>query len=97
VHALFKQMVATHRPALDIESVATGEHWYGTRAHELKLVDAIETSDDYLHRAASDADLFHVAYKAHVTLQQRVLSAISSGADELVAWVAQRDRQGRFP
>ena len=97
VHTLFKQMVATHRPALDIESVATGEHWYGTRAHELKLVDAIETSDDYLHRAASDADIFHVAYKAHVTLQQRVLSAISSGADELVAWVAHRDRQGRFP
>lgn len=97
VHVLFKQMVAVHRPALDIEAVATGEHWYGSRAHELKLVDAIETSDDYLHRAAEEADVFRVCYKAHVTLQQRVLSAISSGADELVAWVAQRDRQGRFP
>ncbi len=97
VHTLFKQMVTAHRPSLDIEAVATGEHWYGSRAHELQLVDVIETSDDYLHRAAAGADLYHVRYKAHVTLQQRVLSAISSGADEVAAWVSQRDRQGRFP
>ncbi|MEZ5564780.1 MAG: protease SohB [Gammaproteobacteria bacterium] len=97
VHNLFKQMVTAHRPALDIEAVATGEHWYGSQAHGLNLVDAIETSDDYLQRAAEDADLFRVCYKAHVTLQQRVLSTISSGADELAAWLSQRDRQSRFP
>ena len=52
IHQLFKAVVTTHRPALDIEAVATGEHWYGTRALELKLVDAVENSDDYLHREA---------------------------------------------
>jgi len=26
--------------------VATGEHWYGTRALERKLIDIIQTSDD---------------------------------------------------
>ncbi|MDH4023101.1 MAG: protease SohB [Gammaproteobacteria bacterium] len=97
VHALFKQMVTTHRPALDVEAVATGEHWYGSRALELKLVDAIETSDDYLHRSAESADLYRVSYKARPTLQQRVLSAIRSGADEVAAWVLQRDRDARFP
>ena len=61
IHALFKQVVTTHRPALDIEAVATGEHWYGSRALELKLVDAVETSDDYLHRAAESADLYRRA------------------------------------
>jgi len=97
VHALFKQMVTTHRPALDVEAVATGEHWYGSRALELKLVDAIETSDDYLHRLADNADLYRLSYKARPTLQQRVLSAVRSGADELAGWVSQRDRDARFP
>jgi serine protease SohB len=97
VHALFKQVVSTHRPALDIEAVATGEHWYGSRALELNLVDALETSDDYLQRAAESADLYRVRYRARPTLQQRVLSAIRSGADEAAAWMSQRDRDGRFP
>ena len=97
VHALFKQVVTTHRPALDIEAVATGEHWYGSRALELNLVDAVETSDDYLQRAAESADLYKVTFKARPTLQQRVLAALRSGADEAAAWMSQRDQDGRFP
>jgi serine protease SohB len=97
VHALFKQVVTTHRPALDIEAVATGEHWYGSRALELKLVDVVETSDDYLQRAAESSDVYRVSYRAKHTLQQRVLSAIRSGADEAASWVSQRDVDGRFP
>ncbi len=97
IHDLFKQVVTTHRPSLDIEAVATGEHWYGSRALELKLVDAVETSDDYLHRAAESADLYRVHYKARPTLQQRVLSAVRAGADEAAAWLSQRDQDGRFP
>lgn len=97
IHALFKQVVTTHRPALDIEAVATGEHWYGSRALDLKLVDAVETSDDYLHRAADSADLYRVHYRARPTLQQRVLSAVRAGADEIAAWMSQRDQDGRFP
>ncbi|MEO7387489.1 MAG: protease SohB [Gammaproteobacteria bacterium] len=97
IHALFKQVVTTHRPDLDIEAVATGEHWYGSRALEKKLVDAVETSDDYLHRAADAADLYRVRYRARATLQQRVLAAVRAGADEVAAWVSQRDREGRFP
>lgn len=97
VHALFKQVVATHRPVLDVEAVATGEHWYGTRALDLRLVDALETSDDYLHRASESSDLYRVHYRARPTLQQRVLTAVRAGADEAAAWLAQRDRDGRLP
>jgi serine protease SohB len=97
IHALFKQVVTTHRPAIDIEAVATGEHWYGSRALELKLVDALETSDDYLQRAAESADLYRLHYKARPTLQQRVLSAVRAWADEAATWLSQRDQDGRFP
>jgi len=47
-HKLFKSFVTENRPQLEIEMVATGEHWYGTRALERKLIDIIQTSDDYL-------------------------------------------------
>ena len=96
VHALFKNMVASHRPALDIEAVATGEHWYGTQAKELGLVDALETSDDYLIRAMESADLYHVSFHAKPTLQQRVLSAMRVTVDEAALWLSQRNQESRF-
>ena len=96
VHTLFKNMVASHRPTLDIDRVATGEHWYGTQAQELGLVDALETSDDYLIRAMESADLFHVSFHARPTLQQRVLSAMRATADEAALWLSQRNQEGRF-
>ena len=57
-HSLFKQFVAEHRPQVVLEQVATGEHWYGRRAMELKLADELITSDDYLLKASADADLY---------------------------------------
>jgi ClpP class serine protease len=40
--------LSTDAPGLDIEQVATGEHWYGVQALEKGLVDAVETSDELL-------------------------------------------------
>ena len=34
-HQLFKHFVSEHRPQLDIDKIATGEHWYGTQALDL--------------------------------------------------------------
>ncbi|KYK93433.1 protease SohB, partial [Aggregatibacter actinomycetemcomitans] len=38
-HQLFKQFVAQNRPHLDLDKVATGEHWFGQQALNLNLVD----------------------------------------------------------
>ncbi len=61
-HELFKRFVATHRPALDMARIATGEHWFATEALDLKLVDAIQTSDDYLLTATAEADVYHLRF-----------------------------------
>lgn len=61
-HRLFKEFVQQHRPQVDIAEVATGEHWYGQRALDLRLVDTIQTSDDYLREARANADLYAVSY-----------------------------------
>lgn len=47
-HLLFKQFVHEMRPSLDIDRVATGEHWYGRQALTLGLIDRISTSDDLI-------------------------------------------------
>jgi serine protease SohB len=73
IHELFKNQIREHRPQVDIERVATGEHWYGIRALDLKLVDELKTSDDLLLDAAKDFDLYHVAYKRRRGWQERVL------------------------
>jgi serine protease SohB len=78
VHVLFKAQVAAQRPQVDIEHIATGEHWYGTQALALKLVDEIRTSDDFLLEAAADSDLYHIAFKRHRRLMERVLGGAES-------------------
>lgn len=48
VLVLFKAFVSEHRPKLDIDSVATGEVWFGQDALKQNLVDELKTSDDVL-------------------------------------------------
>jgi serine protease SohB len=73
-HRLFKDFIQEHRGALDIAAVSTGEYWYGARALELKLVDELRTSDDYLMEASATADLYEVAYTSPKPLSARLLS-----------------------
>ncbi|TXH03941.1 MAG: protease SohB [Nevskiaceae bacterium] len=71
-HALFKAFVIENRPTLDIEKVATGEHWFGTRALSLRLVDEIKTSDDYLLDRSREADIYEVKYRRRQSLSDRL-------------------------
>ena len=97
VHDLFKRMVAQNRPQLDVEAVSTGEHWYGTRALELNLVDEIGASDDYLMAAIETADVFHVTYRAKHSLQEKLLAAVRAAADQVDLWLAGRQRESSLP
>ncbi|MDX1403939.1 MAG: protease SohB [Woeseiaceae bacterium] len=78
VHALFQGAVSKYRPDIDLDKVATGEHWYGTRAIDLGLVDELKTSDELLAELASDRDLFRVTFKTKMPLQRRLLSSVDS-------------------
>ncbi len=73
-HDIFKTFVHEQRPDLDIAKVATGEHWLGSRAKALGLVDELLTSDDYLMSAREDADIIELSYKTKQSLIQRIIS-----------------------
>ncbi|PID65499.1 MAG: protease SohB [Gammaproteobacteria bacterium] len=60
-HDLFKQHITRHRPQIDIDSVATGETWYGQQAIDNHLADAILTSDDYILSATKEMDVYKLS------------------------------------
>lgn len=72
VHQLFKDFVSTHRPQVDIDKIATGEYWYAARAIELKLVDALGTSDDLIVDAMKDKDVYLITTKKSKSLAEKV-------------------------
>lgn len=73
-HKLFKEFVKDNREQVDIETIATGEHWFGKRAIDLKLVDELITSDDYLVSAAKDAEIFEIKYERKKHLTEKLFS-----------------------
>lgn len=93
-HDLFKNFVASYRPSLDIDKVATGEVWLGINALEIKLVDELKTSDEYLVARARDADLYHLQYVNRRTFRERVGMTVGATLDRLlVSWISRLTQQ----
>lgn len=83
-HGLFKEFVVGNRPQLNIEKVATGEHWYGLRALDLKLVDVLMTSDEYLIHACQEADVYAVTYEQKKNIMNRLGLSMEESLDKLL-------------
>jgi serine protease SohB len=83
-HELFKQFVSDHRPQVNVAEVATGEIWYGSRALEQKLIDDIQTSDEYLLEQSKDCDVFEVTYAAKKSWQEKLGFAAEKGIENAV-------------
>lgn len=76
MHHLFKNLITQHRPQLDIQRVATGEHWLGQQALNLQLVDEIKTGDDYLFEQSTDAHLYQISIETKKPFAARLLSGL---------------------
>jgi len=97
VHGLFKSAVSRYRPDLDLDKIATGEHWYGTRAMELALVDEIRTSDELLAELAKELDIYRVAYKIKQPLQKRLMANLDGALDKVDNFNWRRRFESRLP
>jgi serine protease SohB len=80
-HLLFKEFVKTQRPQLDVEKVATGEHWMARRAADLGLVDQLGTSDEYLLGRAAEANLYRVCFERPRTVRERLGRTVADAVD----------------
>ncbi|HAS99951.1 MAG TPA: protease SohB, partial [Pantoea agglomerans] len=89
-HLLFKQFVHQMRPSLDIDQVATGEHWYGRQALDLGLVDEIGTSDDLIIRQMDKFSVLGVHYARRRKVMDRFTQSAGSVAERLLLKLWQR-------
>ena len=71
-HQLFKQFVSQNRPYVDIDKIATGEHWFGQQAIDLKLVDEISTSDDLILEKMKEKHVVSVKYRLKKSLIKKL-------------------------
>ncbi|MGH1469956.1 MAG: protease SohB [Cellvibrionaceae bacterium] len=95
-HHLFKDFIADNRPELDVESVATGETWYGTKALENKLIDDVQTSDEYLTSLSDSSDILEVQYQQKKSLPEKLGMASQSAVDRLLLTWWDRLQTTRF-
>ncbi|MDO5651401.1 MAG: protease SohB [Moraxella sp.] len=84
IHELFQTFVKTHRPSLDVASVATGEFWFGTDALSKGLIDEIGTSDAYLLALLDKHDVFVLHSRGKPTLAEKLGLAEQMSISELI-------------
>ncbi|MEZ9339548.1 protease SohB [Vibrio splendidus] len=92
-HGLFKDFIRDHRPALDLEKVATGEHWFGTQAHELGLVDEISTSDDLVVAACKDKTVLAIHYVQKKKLSDKLAGVAGKSVDSVLMKLIERGQK----
>lgn len=88
-HELFKHFVNRYRAMLDLDKVATGEHWYGEDALRLNLVDSLQTSDSYILDLMQNNEVYALHSRQKPTLAEKLGLAqaaeatLSMAADKL--------------
>ncbi len=83
-HQLFKAYVSERRPAVNIEEVANGDIWFGSRAKDVALVDELRTSDDYLLEASKTAEVYALQFKEKPSLADKLGLSISRGVEAAI-------------
>jgi serine protease SohB len=89
-HQLFKDFVQQMRPSLDLNKVATGEHWYGRQALDLGLIDEIGTSDALIIKHMDSFTVLGVHYARKRKMMDRFTNSASLAAERLILKIWQR-------
>ncbi|KTD25481.1 signal peptide peptidase SppA [Legionella lansingensis] len=76
IHQVFRAYVLANRPQLDIDHVSTGEHWLAKDAFDLKLVDELSTSDDYLTEKMADFNTFKITVHGKKSLVEKLMKPV---------------------
>lgn len=95
-HQLFKDFVRENRPSLDIAQVATGEYWYGTKAKELKLIDEVMTSDEYLLERLQEREIKKVTFQQKKKLSDRLRLSAAKIITDSLAGLWRKLEQSRY-
>lgn len=92
-HVLFKDFVGQFRPQLNLAEVATGEYWYGQQALAKKLVDKIQTSDDYILNKIKTHQVIKISFEKKPTLSDKLTGALSQAFEMTFNRLVQKNTQ----
>lgn len=73
IHEFFKDYVAENRQQVDIEKIATGEYWLAKDAFDLRLVDKLATSDDYIMENLTKFNVYEIEYHQKPSVADKLL------------------------
>jgi serine protease SohB len=94
-HLLFKEFVAEHRSQVEIDSVATGEVWYGQRALDQGLIDELQTSDGFVQACLPERDVFEIKHVLKKHWQEKLGLAAEGAVNRSVTRLWQTATQRR--
>ena len=77
IHKNFRNYVFANRSQLNMDEVATGEHWLAIDAAAMHLVDIIQTSDDYIHKLFNTTDVYQIKFHAKKSLMDKVMNPVA--------------------
>ncbi len=89
-HTLFKEFVGENRPSLDVAKVSTGEVWYGRKAIDVGLIDALQTSDAFVQGRLKDQDVYEVKFVHKKTWQEKMGMAAEGAMEKAFLKIWQR-------
>ncbi|RYZ62965.1 MAG: protease SohB, partial [Proteobacteria bacterium] len=95
-HQLFKGWVKANRPVVDIDRVATGEYWFGQQALELKLVDELRTSDDYLMSQADTNQIIRVSFEKKQKFSEKLSGIVGKAAESSFLSIYEKLERKKF-
>lgn len=95
IHNQFKHFVQENRPQVNIEEIATGEHWLGHKAFDLRLVDSLKTSDDYIMEQLDKAEIFAIKHCQKKRLGKKLAEGIQLAINKCFFSIKQQDQNSQ--
>ena len=89
-HTLFKEFVGENRPELDVAKVSTGEVWYGRKAIDVGLIDALQTSDAFVQERLAEQDIYEVKFVHKKTWHEKMGMAAEGAMEKAFMKIWQR-------
>jgi serine protease SohB len=84
IHDKFKSHVLNYRPQLNMDKVATGEHWLAKDAIDMGLVDALSTSDDWILEKLKTHHIIHIKQTRSQSFIEKILKPASAELSQLL-------------
>lgn len=101
MHRIFKEFIQEYRPSMELGPVATGEVWTGSQALQRGLIDAVDTSDEWITAKCAQADVYRVSWEVKKPLKDRISSMFEGALSKafnntLLRWLHSADKEKFF-